>query len=59
MAERGYRIVEHENPKGLPDIIIDVYEENENTSAWIASMRKSLGRKYNVKFRIWDPISAA
>ena len=29
MVERGYRIVEHENPKGLPDIIIDVYEENE------------------------------
>ncbi len=60
VAERGYRIVEHENPYGLPDLIIDVPDEdNINTSEWIASMRRALGKKYNVKFRIWDPVSAA
>lgn len=53
-------IVEHENPNNLPDLILDVPRDagSEEVSAWTASMRKSLGRKYNVKFRIW-PIKPA
>ena len=53
-------IVEHENPNNLPDLILDVPRNSgsEEVSTWTASMRKSLGRKFNVKFRIW-PVESA
>ena len=58
-AEGNYIIVEHENPFNLPDLIVDVPKEDGtvDVSAWTAFMRKALGNKYNVKFRIW-PVEA-